>query len=191
MANLSYPLLKYSFLIRGFAFRLRNFVSCAAKNAVIFFLPFVGKEMKSLTRQTLTKILDFIEGNPRNKLVILSSFEGSEISPLNVGLQFGYKLKELKRGKFFALEAREILDELLDISIVAHPQLGSCLALHNLGILLEPELKIDLSRLLENRSINHPLIIEWKGEVRDRQLYFFSPKDRIEINLKQDTIFIP
>ena len=57
-------------------------------------------------------------------------------------------------------------------------------ALSNIGILIEPELKQDLTRLMEKHSNGNVLFIKWDGEIDQDNLYFLSKEKGIKINIK-------
>jgi len=61
--------------------------------------------------------------------------------------------------------------------------IGTYLAIENIGILFEPELKIDVRSLIDSYSKNQILIINTDAEIRDGKLFFMSVSDSVCISL--------
>ena len=105
-----------------------------------------------MTGEVLTDIKDYIAQNIRNKIVICRDSIG--------GLQFinvGYDLSKLLSKNSYNYEeaVSAILDKTFhDVTI------GNYLALTNIAILFEPELKINVSDILDAYSTNQCLIIQ-------------------------------
>jgi hypothetical protein len=58
------------------------------------------------------------------------------------------------------------------------------LAISNIGILLEPELKQDFNRFLEKHSNSNILFVKWDGEFDQENLYFLSKENGFKIDIK-------
>lgn len=71
--------------------------------------------------------------------------------------------------------------------ILSSPQndslIGNYVALENIGILFEPELKFNLKTTLDNFSTNKTIIIRSDGTVLSDKFYFYQPGDGMFIDL--------
>lgn len=65
-----------------------------------------------------------------------------------------------------------------------HPQIGTYLALTNIGILFEPSLSFNVPELLKNYSRNKVLIIHTQAVIQNDMLYFLHPSDQITADLR-------
>ena len=63
-------------------------------------------------------------------------------------------------------------------------QIGTYLALENIGILFEPELKLDLRSMISNYSKNQCLIIKTDYSIENDRLYFVKTNDVLCVNLQ-------
>lgn len=136
-----------------------------------------------MTKPTTNKISDYLKSQSRNKIVLHQN-EIPNLKPVNLGLRISeiiYNFKEL--GKIPMRIAAE-LDNILNASIDQHDVYGRCLSIENLGILFEPELKLDFARLLDNYSQNNMLFVKWEGEFDADNLYFLTKANGIKINIK-------
>lgn len=127
-------------------------------------------------------ITSYITNESRNKIVIHKE-DIHDITQLNVGCKLALELKNISINRHFALKAKSKLHELLTNSIEYHSKYGSILSIYNLGILFEPELKIDFLVLIDNYSKDHSLFIKWDGEIEDNKLFFLTKKNGIEIDI--------
>lgn len=102
--------------------------------------------------EVLTDIKDYIAQNTRNKIVICrDSIDGLEF--INVG----YDLSKLLSKNSYNYE--EAVNAILNKTI--HDEtIGNYLALTNIAILFEPELKINVNDILDAYSKNQCLIIQ-------------------------------
>jgi hypothetical protein len=76
------------------------------------------------------------------------------------------------------------LDRILNSAISNHDLFGDYLSIDNLGILFEPELKIDFNRLLDRYSQNNVLFVKWDGDMDAESIYFLTKENGIKINIK-------
>jgi hypothetical protein len=76
------------------------------------------------------------------------------------------------------------LDRILHAAISNHDLFGKYLSIENLGVLFEPELKIDFNRLLDSYSQNNALFVKWDGEIDAESIYFLTKENGIKINIK-------
>ena len=62
--------------------------------------------------------------------------------------------------------------------------IGMYLAIENIGILFEPELKLDLRSLFNHYSKNQCLIVRTEAKIENDTLYFLDTSDNASINLQ-------
>jgi len=143
--------------------------------------------IRKLLIETVTQlrqsISNYLKTASRNKL-ILSSTALSEIEYVDVGRELSNRLINLDLEHPYSLSAKNELQELLKNCTQTHPEFGEIMALKNVGILLEPELKLDFKALIENLSKSHPLFLEWKGDIEADTIYHLRKDKGIPLKLK-------
>lgn len=136
-----------------------------------------------MNNQLIDKIFDYLKVLSRNRII----FHSEEIEGL-VSIDMGQKVSDamylLRNADKIHLRISMEIDSILNASIYQHPLWGKCLSIKNLGILFEPELKIDFVRLLDSFSQNNVLFIKWEGEFDTENVYFLTTENGIKINIK-------
>ena len=128
-------------------------------------------------------IKEYCNSSTRNKLIITSSpIEGVKFS--DVGREYSEKLNLIQVDLSNSLAAKHELELLLKRFVKVHSKFGEIMALKNVGILLEPELKLDFIALIERLSKSHPLFLEWKGEMEADIIYHLRKNGGIKLKLK-------
>lgn len=128
-------------------------------------------------------IQNYLESFSRNKIVFCNhSISG--IEELDVGKWLSQEVKSFSSYTKVGLKTMQIIDEIFSSSILVNPKYGKCLAIKNIGILLEPELKIDFVQILDKYSSSNTLIVKWEGEIEDGILYFLTKEKGQKINIK-------
>lgn len=124
------------------------------------------------------EIAKYVKQNTRNKIVFCNG-DIDGISFVNVGLILSQLLTDDESFvNGYQLLCNRILNQHLYNSII-----GDYIAIENIGILFEPELKLDLHNILESFSNNQCLIIKSDAEINNENLYFLSSGDTATISL--------
>ena len=120
-----------------------------------------------------------------NKKINLAVLTGGKAAELEVSLKSAQVvINNISKNERFTLKAKSKLEEFLINSTTDYVKFGKVLSIYNLGILFEPELKIDFLSLIDKYSKNNTLFIQWEGETENNKLYFLSKFEGIEINIK-------
>jgi hypothetical protein len=128
-----------------------------------------------------TDLKIYMESPSRNKIVFYQK-PLNGLNPTNIGKELAYRLVALQDGKDFSFKAKQELDKLLTYASYVHPEFGKTISISNIGILFEPDLKIDFRYLLDKYSTENMLFIQWPGKIDQNELYFLI-KDGIKINI--------
>lgn len=128
-------------------------------------------------------IFSYSKSYARNKIVLCRD-ELTEVNFLDIGSKFSTKLKPLISDSKLAIKSTIILDDLLSNSIKRDETYGKYLAIKNLGILFEPELKTDFTQILDKYSSSNTLFVKWEGEIEDGILYFLTKEKGQKIDIK-------
>ena len=131
----------------------------------------------------INTITDYIQSQARNK-VIFHSQDLSDLITVNVGLRISENIYNFKEPGRISMRVSSELDRVLNAAISNHDLFGKYLSIENLGILFEPELKIDFNRLLDSYSQNNALFVKWDGEIDAENIYFLTKENGIKINIK-------
>ena len=125
----------------------------------------------------------YINSYTRNKIIIIQN-EIENIDFIDIGFELSHYIHDFTSDEKIALKTHLILEEKLEDSLKDHSKYGKYLAIKNLGILFEKELKLDFSAILDKYSRSNLLFIEWKGEIDEENLYFLSKIKGEIINIK-------
>jgi len=130
----------------------------------------------------MKKISQYINTPSRNKIIIHEE-QIDGISSIDIGLMIAETIAAFVDDKKIAMRASVEVEKLLNASVKTHNEFGKILALKNIGILLEPSLKIDFRSMLDKYSRNNTLFLQWDGEIENHKLYFLRKEKGIKINL--------
>lgn len=139
-------------------------------------------ERENFERHNL--ITSFLKEGKRNRLIILQALDNLCIQPVNIGLELAQALKGKEGSRRLPSIADEALKGILDQHTHSSPSFGNYIGLVNLGILFEPDLRIEVAELLKRHSQNTALFVEWPGEREEGILYFLSKAKGKSLSLK-------
>lgn len=125
----------------------------------------------------------YLNSQSRNKIVFCKN-EIAEIQSLDVGKKLSNEIVPLLSDSKVAMKSIFIIDELFSSSIIEYSSLGKYLAIKNLGILFEPELKTDFLQILDKYSSSNTFFVKWEGEIEDGILYFLTKEKGQKIDIK-------
>ena len=131
----------------------------------------------------VNNITEYIKSQSRNK-IIFHSQDISDLESVNIGLQISESIYNFKEPGRISMKVSSDLSEILNASISHHEVFGRYLSIENLGILFEPEMKLDFTRLLDSYSQNNVLFVKWDGEIDADNIYFLTKENGIKINIK-------
>lgn len=124
------------------------------------------------------EITKYVQQNTRNKIVFChEDIDG--ITFVNVGLN----LSQLLANDESFVNGYQLLCNRILNQPLYNKNIGKYIALDNIGILFEPELKLDLHNIIESFSHNQCLIIKSDAEISDDKFYFLTPDDSTTISL--------
>lgn len=132
----------------------------------------------------MNQILSFLNTYPRNKLIILSSYHEHDFVFTDIGYELSKAIADHLSHKQIGLFSFDALERIVQDNVKIHPLIGSYIAIKNLGIFFEKELKINILSFLNAYSQNHTLIVQWPGETEPSKLYFLSKNAGKIIHLK-------
>lgn len=128
-------------------------------------------------------IFEYLKNQSRHKMIVHIE-EFKEINYVDIGKSLSIQIENKSSNKNLSLLAKDKLNQLFTEGIEKNKTYGNILAIKNLGILFEKELKIDFINLIENFSKTTPLFILWDGEYKDDNLYFLTKQKGINLNIK-------
>lgn len=125
----------------------------------------------------------YLHSQSRNKIVFLKK-PLSRLDSLNVGFEVAKELKPILSDSKVGLKSLLIIDDIFSKSILESNVYRKYLAISNLGILFEQDLKVDFVNLLDKYSTNNILFVYWEGEIEDGILYFLTKEKGQKIDIK-------
>ena len=130
-----------------------------------------------------SQIIEFLNSSTRTKL-IFSLNKIDTVHYVDVGKELSLRLKSTPFDhRRFPIKAKEILNEMLMKHYTNNETIGDYLAITNLGILLEPELKLNFLEFIQTTSQNYPLILHWEGHFDNDSLIFKSKPNGLAFSL--------
>ena len=125
----------------------------------------------------------YLSSQSRNKIVFYKN-SIIDITAIDLGSILAQAIYNYKDASKLPMRVSAEIDKILNLCILEHNTYGRMLAITNIGILLEPELKQDFNRLLDNYSNNNILFVHWEGEIDSNYLYFQTKEQgkKIRIN---------
>jgi mRNA-degrading endonuclease HigB of HigAB toxin-antitoxin module len=130
------------------------------------------------------KIKNYTSSYSKNKIIIHKELL-DEIPSIDIGLLLSNELINQNSDRLIPMHVYFELEKILSNNIKQHNEYGKCLYLKNFGILLEPQLKLNLIKILENFSNNNTLFIHWEGHIENNILYFLTKENGLQINIKE------
>lgn len=131
----------------------------------------------------MTKAIhEFIGSGSRHKLIVCST-ELDGLSYTDIGKSLSLKIKSESTASKISLIAQSELEKIMNDSTRENSVLGAYIAIKNLGILLEPNLKLDITAFFSRYSTSNPLFIHWEGDMKQNKLHFLTAENGVTINL--------
>ena len=130
-----------------------------------------------------SQIIEFLNSSTRTRLIIsLNKIDTLEY--FDVGKELSFRLMSASfEDRRFPIKAKETLKNMLMKLYANNESIGDYLAITNLGILLEPELKMNFLEFIQSTSQNYPLILHWEGDFNNDLLIFKSKQQGLVFSL--------
>lgn len=139
---------------------------------------------KTIQMDKSIEILSFLKTQSRNKIVFYRN-SINDIPEIDLGTELSQVLFNLNDLTKLPMKVSLELENMLNTATIDHEIYGRTLAISNLGILFEPELKVDFNNLLEKYSNTNALFVKWEGAIDNENLYFLSKEKGIRININK------
>lgn len=136
-----------------------------------------------MDKLTEYQISSYLKSQSRNKIVFYKD-NIFDFSAIDIGRLLAQAIYNLKDESKLPMKVSRELDIILNAAIIDHKSYGRILAISNIGILLESDLKQDFYRILENYSINNILFVNSTGDIDEEYLYFLTKEQGKKINIK-------
>jgi hypothetical protein len=131
----------------------------------------------------ISSVHHYLKSHSRNRIVFFKE-NIPDIEAVDVGKKLSKEIKSIASDAKIGMKVLIIIDELFTSFIYDNAKYGKYLALQNVGILLEPELKLDFVHLLQKYSSSNTLFVKWEGEIDDGILYFLTKEKGQKIDIK-------
>ena len=132
----------------------------------------------------VNKIVTFLNSISRNRLIILQKLIGTDFIFTDIGSELAKALEHNLKHKQISMLTTDLLEVIIHRSERSHPLIGKYVAITNMGMMMEPSLKINLPSFLDTHSQNCSLIVAWEGEIEKQNLYFLSKEKGKVVNLE-------
>jgi hypothetical protein len=129
-------------------------------------------------------IKNYLNSYTKNKIIIHRDVL-PEVNAVDIGFLLSQSIYNWSDESKLSMKVTSELEKILNDEVINHSSYGRIIAISNIGILLEPDLKQDLRAILENYSNNNTLFVKWDGEIDNDHLYFLSKEIGIKININK------
>ena len=130
------------------------------------------------------ELLSFLKTQSRNKIVFYRN-SINDVPEIDLGTELSQVLFNLNDLTKLPMKVSLELENMLNTATIDHEIYGRTLAISNLGILFEPELKVDINNILEKYYNTNVLFVKWEGAIDNENLYFLSKEKGIKININK------
>jgi hypothetical protein len=131
----------------------------------------------------MDRVYNYIKSQSRNKIIFYKQ-DILDLNAIDVGKKLSHEIKSIATDTKIGIKSVIIIDELFTSSFSNNSGYGKYLAIQNLGILFEPELKTDFVQILDKYSSLNTLFVKWEGEIEDGILYFLTKEKGQKIDIK-------
>ena len=134
----------------------------------------------------IKRIANHISTGLRHKLFFVSN-KDCDINFVDIGFQLSNAIENSLEKKRLALIAAERLESIIKDNIIANSEIGPYVAIKNIGILFEPDLKLDIRAKFDSWAKSFVLIVDAnEGMIRDNIFYLASANNpTYSINLSE------
>ena len=129
------------------------------------------------------RIIEYRNRQSRNKIV-LHQKTIDDVSTVDIGKVVSEAVRDLLQSPKLSVRANILVESVLNSALQNHPEYGAIISISNIGILLEPELKIDFDKLINKFSRENILFLQWEGSITNNNLYFLSQENGIKVDLQ-------
>ncbi|MCH8535024.1 MAG: hypothetical protein LAT51_08155 [Flavobacteriaceae bacterium] len=131
----------------------------------------------------ISNIQHYLKYQSRNKIVFHKQ-DIPGIEAIDVGNKLSHKIKSIASDAKIGMKSLIIMDEIFTSSFSNSSEYGKYLAIQNVGILFESELKTDFLQILDKYSSSNTLFVRWDGEIENGILYFLTKEKGQKIDIK-------
>lgn len=118
-----------------------------------------------------------------NRLVFTDDHHKIVSHSTDIGFELAKELEGFEVGTKVALIANAKLHELFEKGLIKDDKIGDVYCIRNIGILFEPELKIDFVSLCRKYSRDSVFVVEHHGEIDAKNFYFLTTENGKKIEL--------
>lgn len=130
-----------------------------------------------------------MKNNLRHKLIFVKE-EPDDFQFVDIGKELSRQLNELESNKRISFAAKRELNKILNRNTQEYMDLGEYVAIKNIGILFEPEIRLDVKNFFQENSKNNLLIVLWEGDILDKEFYYLTKENGISLNLEDTSLIV-
>lgn len=121
----------------------------------------------------IKQISKYLSVGLRHKLFFVSS-QDHDVKFVDIGFNLSKAIENNLENKYLSLLADEKLEELIKSNVVSNPEIGKYVAIRNIGILFEPELKLDLRAKFDSWAKSYVLIVDAKEGIMINNTFYLA-----------------
>ncbi len=121
----------------------------------------------------IKQISKYLSVGLRHKLFFVSS-QDHDINFVDIGFKLSKAIENNLDNKHLSLLTDEKLEELIKSNVVSNPEIGKYVAIRNIGILFEPELKLDLRAKFDSWAKSYVLVVDAKEGIMINNTFYLA-----------------
>ena len=135
--------------------------------------------------ERIASLVQFSKTPSRNHIAFLTQCD-DDFCFVDVGLALSMKIEDILSDRRLSLKAQDYLNDILNANVSDSNEIGSYLAIKNIGILFEPQLQIDIEALFNKWSQNMFLIVEMgRGSIAQDKFFLGQQTDHYSVDLRE------
>lgn len=123
-------------------------------------------------------ILKDLATNLQHPIIITKTCISDSHNPVDLGREISLFISKLTASSKTPLRVKDYIDDLIG-------KMDNPIIIKNIGILFEPDLKFNVTQVLISWAKSKALVVEWEGEIENKNLYFLSKQRGRLIDLSQ------
>lgn len=121
----------------------------------------------------IKQISQYLSVGLRHKLFFVLG-QNHDINFADIGFYLSKAIENNLDNKHLSLFADERLEELIKDNVISNPEIGKYVAIRNIGILFEPELKLDLRAKFDSWAKSYVLIVDAKEGMIINNIFYLA-----------------
>jgi hypothetical protein len=129
--------------------------------------------------------INIIQCNPALVCSCINEIKDEGYPVIDIGFELANFIATLSSRRYLSLDVHDFFQKLIcKYAVPTGTNSRSTVILHNIGILLEPDLRLNVNYLLAEAAKIYNVVLVWEGTVHNERILFWTDeKNHFTINL--------